>query len=197
MKRIPLWLALALLCAACGNVETGAASATPQETPDGYDPEDPGDDPGGGSGETPSIGNGIGGFFDIARQRSNVPEYDQFMLSGFFPSPAWPPEMGALAALADHFPQMPFDSCGPIPASTIGGGGPEALGWLDAGDLTLAGPSGTDPVNELSVLGIVTPTLLTGRIRDALRVAERSLMVQKWQLSQLSAATSKEGAPAG
>ena len=43
----------------------------------------------------------------------------------------------------------------------------------------------------VSVLGVLTPTLLTGRIRDAMRAAERSLMVQKWQRSQLSAATSK------
>ena len=45
----------------------------------------------------------------------------------------------------------------------------------------------------VSCLGILIPTLLTGRMRDALRLAERSLMVQKWQLSQLSAATAKPG----
>ncbi len=38
----------------------------------------------------------------------------------------------------------------------------------------------------VSSLSVITPTLLTGRLRDALRDAEERLVLQKWQLAQLS-----------
>ncbi len=38
----------------------------------------------------------------------------------------------------------------------------------------------------VSLLGVVTPTLLAGRLREALLKAERDLVVQKWQLAQVS-----------
>jgi serine/threonine-protein kinase len=38
----------------------------------------------------------------------------------------------------------------------------------------------------VSILGIVLPTTLVGRLGDALRAAERRLVLQKWQLSLLS-----------
>jgi serine/threonine-protein kinase len=38
----------------------------------------------------------------------------------------------------------------------------------------------------VSALGVVTPSLLTGRLRDALRDAERRIVLQKWQFSQLA-----------
>ena len=38
----------------------------------------------------------------------------------------------------------------------------------------------------VSTLGVLTPSLLTGRLRDALRDAERRIVLQKWQFSQLS-----------
>jgi hypothetical protein len=41
-------------------------------------------------------------------------------------------------------------------------------------------------LTTIAVLGVVTPTFITGRVRDALQRVERDLVVQKWQLSQLS-----------
>jgi len=38
----------------------------------------------------------------------------------------------------------------------------------------------------VALLGVLTPTMLTGRLREALRQAERDLVVQKWQFAQLS-----------
>ena len=37
----------------------------------------------------------------------------------------------------------------------------------------------------VALMGIIVPTFITGRVRDALAKVERDLVVQKWQLSQL------------
>jgi serine/threonine-protein kinase len=83
----------------------------------------------------------------------------------------------------------------------------ELLGWVPASMTFEAGGLLIHPrmtefpptltivfLTLVSIAGIVTPALLTGRLRDALRMAERSLVVQKWQLSQLSphAVTSRQ-----
>jgi hypothetical protein len=38
----------------------------------------------------------------------------------------------------------------------------------------------------VSAFGILTPVVITGRLRDQLRRVERQLALQKWQFAQLS-----------
>ncbi|HTJ85299.1 MAG TPA: hypothetical protein VL400_26460, partial [Polyangiaceae bacterium] len=45
----------------------------------------------------------------------------------------------------------------------------------------------------VGVVGIVTPTVLALRLRDALHAAEEKLVLQKWQLSQLAPRLGRDG----
>jgi hypothetical protein len=41
-------------------------------------------------------------------------------------------------------------------------------------------------LSAVAIFGVITPTFITGRVRDALQKVERDLVLQKWQLAQLS-----------
>ncbi|NUO54957.1 MAG: protein kinase [Polyangiaceae bacterium] len=41
-------------------------------------------------------------------------------------------------------------------------------------------------LTAVALFGVITPTFITGRVRDALQRVERDLVLQKWQLAQLS-----------
>ncbi len=48
-------------------------------------------------------------------------------------------------------------------------------------------------LTAVTLSGIVIPSIVTGRVRDALAAAERDLVVQKWQLAQLGSAPRRGG----
>lgn len=163
MPRL-LLLALLVLSAACGNVDSGAGEPGKPGVPGpgGDDDDDDGsvgdddDDDGGSTFEPGPVPQSLGGMAVFARMRDRsvgdlAGIYEDFTgMVNFFPVPV--PVPPTLAEVWSDFPDMPIDTCKRIYPSSVGLA--TNIDPPNAGDITLQGPNGDISLSMMMGVGM-------------------------------------------